>query len=417
MRRIVAIVLGSMLYFASYAQNSFQAGYYIDNSGQRLEGLIQMDSWRFNPTEFNFKLNKTSKVEAKTINTVKEFGLGFTAKYIRATVKIDKSSNRIQSLTDEKEPLFVEETLFLKVLFEGEAFLFEYKDKSITRYFYSTENQEIEQLVYKKYYTEKNVNSLQRKVDENNSFKAQLWNTLNCENLALEDVKKLTYRSEDLIEYFTSYSECLNQSYVSYKQKAKDSFNFTLRPHFNYSSLRIDNGNSLSIINVEFDNEVNIGFGVEFEYILPLYKQNWSVILEPNYQAYASKKQTSSNLVSDGILNIEVGYSALKTPFGVRYYFHLNNKSKLFINAISNVSFYLRGINDSALLIYSRGDGSIINTIEYKRAGLNYGFGGGYKFNNKYSIELRYLEGQNLIQEFVRDSNYRTLSLMLGYTL
>lgn len=418
MKKHLIIIFAQIFYFVSYSQNSFNEGYYINNEDQKVEGLIQNDDWRYNPTEFNFKLNNNSKIEKKTLNSVKEFGIGIQKKYIRVTVKIDKSSNRIQSLTSERDPVFVEETLFLKVLFEGEANLFEYKDKSITRYFYSTKNQDIEQLVYKKYYVAKNTNSLNRKVDENNFYRTQLWNNLKCEGLALEKVKNLKYTGNDLINYFVLYNQCLDLEYVSYKpKKAKGSFNFSLRPHINYSSLSIGDENNSSIIDVEFDDEVNIGFGFEIEYMLPLYNQNWSIILEPTYQSYASKKQINSNLVSGGILNVEAKYTTINTPLGFRYYLHLDKRSKLFFNTSANFSFYLKSSNNTASVVYRRDDGSIINTIDGESAGFNFGFGGGYKLNNKFSLEIRYLTGQDLYAKFVRNSSYKTVSFIFGYTL
>lgn len=51
-------------------------------------------------------------------------------------------------------------------------------------------------------------------------------------------------------------------------------------------------------------------------------------------------------------------------------------------------------------------------------SGNNFALGVGYKYNNKFSSELRIQTSKNLLQGYnYWESNYNTVSIILGYTL
>jgi len=134
-----------------HSQISFEKGYFIDNLNEKTECLIKNIAWKNNPTELEYKLSENGQVNVKTIRYVKEFGIYDKSKYTRYQVDIDRSSTALSNLSTDRRPEFKEERLFLKVLVEGDATLFLYEDGSLRRFFYSFENSEVEQLVYKNY--------------------------------------------------------------------------------------------------------------------------------------------------------------------------------------------------------------------------------------------------------------------------
>ncbi|WP_053992397.1 porin family protein [Mangrovimonas sp. TPBH4] len=399
------LFLSLLLSFTTYAQISFEKGYFIDYSGNKIECLIKNTDWRYNPTEFKYKLVEESKVETGNINTVKEFGIYNKSKYLNATVKIDISSSDLSKLGYQKEPILKEKQLFLNVLIEGKANLYLFVDGAMRRYFFSTDINPLAQLIYKEYKFEEN------KIKENNEFKQQLWNSLKCEAITMGQIKALNYHKDDLLNIFIDYNECNGTGYRTFKEKKKISFNLSLRPRLNISSLSVNNLKS-SFKDTEFDQSLNFGFGIEAEFVLPFNKRKWAIVLEPTYQYYKSDTKINASGVTYGEITTSVDYSSIEIPFGLRYYFFLSDNSKLFINGLAVFDL---GIKESAIefdLGYTTLTPLDINTY------LNAAFGAGYKFKDKYSLEFRYFTPRNLVSHYVNyDSNYQSMSLILGISI
>lgn len=165
-------------------------------------------------------------------------------------------------------------------------------------------------------------------------------------------------------------------------------------------------------------NELAFKIGAELEYIFPINNNKWSVFVEPTYQSYNSSGQihigdiiglnpSSGNIVTspvyqDGKLN----YESIELPIGLRHYFFLNEKNKIFINAGIIFSSVINGkinFNDST-------------SIEIKDDALiNYFLGLGYDFNNKLSLEFRYNSPRDLTLFYSGANNFNNASLKLGY--
>ena len=169
-----------IIFFISITTNAqiiFEKGYFINNNNQKTECLIKNLDWRKNPTDFKYKLSQNDLAKVATISSVKEFGVYNYSKYIRVSTKIDRSSTEIDELDYNRNPNWSEETLFLKVLTEGSASLYNFVDKRNERFFFNTNNRAIEQLVYKEY--KKNNTA----VIQNNQYRQQLLNNVNCKKL------------------------------------------------------------------------------------------------------------------------------------------------------------------------------------------------------------------------------------------
>ncbi|MFC2127235.1 tRNA modification GTPase [Bacteroidota bacterium] len=384
MKKKLLFLLTTFLSFNCYSQITFENGYYIDNNNQKINCLIKNIDWESNPTTFKYKLSENSETNKKTIKSVKEFGIHNASKYVRSYVYIDRSSNDVNELDNNKRATFEEEELFLKVLVEGKSTLYSYMDNSLIRYFYSIEKSNIEQLVFKSYITP------ERKFGTNNRFRNQLWNDLKCSDIKKNRVAKLRYRKSDLVKLFVAYNSCTNQEYVNFEEYQKrDLFNLTLRPRLNSSSLS-------DYRNINIKNELGFGFGIETEFILPFNKNKWSFIIEPTYQSFTTYKPTNG---SQGDV---INYSSIEFNVGIRHYFFFNDNSKIFINASL---IYDSSLNDSQ-----------INSKEITHA-YNKAFGLGYKYNDKYSIELKHQTPRELGYEHIWVADYKTFSIVFGYSL
>jgi len=392
----------------SYSQIIFEKGYFIDNENQRTICLIKNVDWRNNPTSFEYKMSENSDVQTANIQSTQEFRIDNFSKFVRSKVSIDRSSGSIKNLSDEREPVFEEATVFLKVLVEGEANLYEYIDGNLIRYFYSTQNSDIHQLVYKRYKAEGNS------IGYNNKFRQQIWQNLKCKNFSIKKMEMLDYTKNDLKRIFTTYSNCTNTVVEDFEPNQKrDFFNLTIRPRLNSSSLSIENSVSSSKA-VDFGNEIGFGVGVEAEFILPFNKDKWSVFVEPTYQSFNSTYSKPIRTGSLGVSSQEVNYTSIELPIGVRHYFFLNDLSKFFLNAAVIFDFNA----NSSINYSSTYDSSLASQYSLEiDSRNNFGFGVGYKYKDKYSIEMRYQTSREILGSYsFYSSDYNTISVILGYS-
>jgi len=405
MTKKLLLILSIILSLNGYSQISYEKGYFIDNTGQKTNCLIKNIDWLNNPTEFKFKLSETSEPKIGSIKSIKEFAVYGNSKYVRNTVNIDRSSESIDKLSNDKNPIFNKEELFLKVLVEGKSNLYEYVAGGLRRFFYKKENSNIEQLVFKIYKT------IENNVDRNNRFRQQLWVDLKCPNFKMSKIERVDYKKSDLIRFFTEYSDCHNNDLINFETKEKqDLFNLTIRPRFNNSSLIIQNSDSKSR-NTDFGNKIGFGLGLEAEFILPFNKNKWAIAIEPTIQSFKFEKRTNVSNVYGGVLIAEVDYSSIEVPVSLRHYFFLNNNSKVFVNAS-----YIFNVSSESSIKFSRDDGTNLQLLKIDALN-NHAVGIGYKQKDRYSLELRYQTNREILSNYMLwSSDYKTVSIIFGYS-
>jgi hypothetical protein len=367
--------------------------------------LIKNIDWKNNPAEFDYKITQDAPIKKGSIQTIKEFGIYGVSKYIRDSVKIDRSGDDIADMSSDKNPAFQEEMLFLKVLIEGKASLFLFTDGNLTRFFYKINGSETEQLVYKRYLVRNNI-------AENNYFKQQLFLTLKCQGITSENMEDIHYNKRDLEKLFSHYNECTGSNYLKYEPiQKKDVFNLSLRPGLNSSTLAIQNYESDSK-GIDFENALSFRFGMEAEFILPFNKNKWGITIEPTYQYCKSEKTMETGNVSGGVMVSKVNYKSIELPVGLRHYFYLNNDSKIF----ANISYVFDFANNSSIE-FLRSNGTIINELEIKPR-RNLALGIGYKYKNRYSLEIQYYTNRNILGDYLFwNGDYKKLSIVFGYSL
>jgi hypothetical protein len=395
-RILLFACLLTFLVTEAFSQINFEKGYFIDNNDQKTECLIRNVDWKNNPKHFEYKLTEDDEAKNQDVSSVKEFGVDNFSKYIRADVQIDRSSARTQELDTDKNPKWSQEQLFMKVLIEGEAMLFVYKDGSLERYFYRVSDGEIQQLVYKKYLANNNS------VGENAYFRQQLWTYVKCGSTSMSTFENMNYSTRELKRHFKSYNECVGSTVVDYSgsKENRDVFNLKITAGINYTTMSVFNPYYNSWIS--FGSKLGLRFGVEGEYILPFNKNKWSIVLEPSYQSFHSKGKLGSQEVT-------IKYNSIVFPLGVRYYSFLNNDFRLFYNGLFISSF---SINPNSGITYEgvAGKSDII-----PRRSLALGVGVDYK---RLSAEIRYNTNREVLKNFGGWSpDYSRVSLIVGYRL
>ncbi len=393
MKNHLLFFLIAILSSNAYSQINYEPGYYITNSNQRIDCLILNRGLKDNPTQFEYKRSENSDKAVATIETVKAFGIINSFKYSRHIVKIDQSEKDTNKLSRSTTTVFEEQEVFLKVLVEGKASLYSYNDN----YFYSNDDSEIEQLIFKEY-----VNN-EDKIAEFNRYKQQLWSDLKCESINMGTIENVDFNKNELVRFFVKYNECTDQDFTNFEKKKKiDLIHLTIRPGFKTASLSVNNVGSI-IPDVDFGNESGFRLGLEAEFTLPFYKNKWALIIEPTYQYFKSETEITAYFQPQ---NVSIDYKSIELPLGLRHYMFLNDNSKIFLNAAFVVDFRKKTLIDYEMS----------SDIEIKSSG-NFAFGIGYKYNNKYSVELRHQTSRDLLNYAGWRSNYIGTSIIVGYTL
>ncbi len=249
---------------------------------------------------------------------------------------------------------------------------------------------------------------------DNNLFKQQLYNDLECQGIDSKNIERLNYNKRDLETIFISYNECINSPYIIYKAKSTESwFSLSLKVGFNYGSLSINQNSRNNLRNFDFDNTLNFRFGIESEFFLPFNKKRFSIIVEPTFHTFKSEKDAEGRNLLLGLKSSRVNYQSIELPVAVRYHFYFNSGSQTFFNISSIVLDFTR---DSAIDIIKT-DNSAHSSLNIN-SGWNLAVGIGYKHKERYSLEMRYQLDRDILRDHASwNTHYKRLSVMFGYSL
>lgn len=372
--------------YSLLAQTNYEPGYIIKNDGERQEGWVKNYENRSTDQVFYFKNSENSQEQELGVDSIKECGIDNVAKFVKWIVEIDLSSNDVSDLSTSRNPEFNTETLFLKELIDGEATLYQYKRGALTKYFYAFEQAIPQQLIFKRYTSSNN------KVSTNSYYKQQLRTKLYCDKISQKAYNNLEYNEEDLTDFFVKYNNCKgSSSTLVRKTKKRGDFNLNIRPGINFSSLEYGFGTSISR-NKSFENASSIRLGLELEYIFPFNNKKWSMFAEPTYRTYKADADNDTS----------AEYNSIEIPLGIRHYLFLNSDSKIFVNGAVQLDLPI----DEVVYRYEAG------------SSVNFAFGAGFKYMDRYSIEARYSTTRSLTTDYVSIiSEFTNFAVILGYTL
>ena len=392
--RKLAVVCFLLYSLNSFTQVTFEKGFLINDSGEKRTCLIQNEGWQKNPSFFKFKTPENSSIQEGDIESVRLFSVPGEFKYERDTVLVDFSSESAGSLSESVKPEFENIVVFLRVLVEGEASLYEYRKGNTTRYFLKKDEQEIQPLIFKKY-------KAGNKIRTNEAFKNQLLEKLQCKSTNLARVASLNYRGDDLISFVEAYNKCTGSEFVKYRQhQTKDGFNLFIRPGVNLNSFLMEYAPDHEG-NYDFGNKVCLRFGVEAEFILPVKRDDWTIVVEPSYQSFRV-----TNSTHEKSFDYDVDYRVIDLPLGVRHYFLINREFKSFVNGV--------------VIIKSIALNNTMNhPVDLQLASRpSFAVGAGFYYRNNYSFEVRYGFNRDVLKNQVYwNGKFKSLTVTLGFKL
>ena len=380
----------------THAQVRYTKGYFVDNGGRKTDCLIRNNDWKENPASFEYRLTEDADTQTGSLATVKEFGIEGVAKYERHIILVDKSSNDVRYLSNDKAPNFVEENVFLEVRVQGKVNLYRYRNNRISRFFYSKEGDTPVQLVFKKYKT------VDGRIAKNNEFRRQLWTILACDAMDLEEIRKTNYKKKELESLVVAYNQCMNEEPVVYSKQRPSGewFHLSLKPGIRFASLTADFIDG-TVRDLDFGNKTSLQMGLEAEFVLPFGRNKWTLFTEFSYQSFPDTELQTERQT------ILADYQSLELYLGARHYMFLGDKVKLFINGGLLIDNPI-----SASIDYEESDDFQITS----NSSVFIGFG--VNVLSKISLELRYMSDRDILKELVALGNdYKAYSIVLGYTI
>jgi hypothetical protein len=392
------LVLTFLLSFGSNAQVLFEQGYFIRNSGNKVECLLKNKGWKKNPTEFEYRLSENDEIRTNSIDSVSEFSVYNTFKYIRDTVDIDRTSDDITHITYEKEPDFKREVLMLKVLIEGKGSLFSFQDEYITRYFFKIENESMEQLIYKRYLIKSNS------YGTNNHFRTQLFKLM--DNDDMDSVVNLDYVKSDLVGFFENYNQGLGSEMTSFvPQKGRL---IQLSPFVGLNRSQMEYSDYIAPWkNTDFDPKFGVKFGLDFTFIMPFNHNKWAFFFRPGYMYYNSEAVYFQNTIIQEEKNASFRGQFIELPIGIRYYMYLNAKSRLSLSLA-----YTRDLSINSFVDFEVGNDYDAGSVGYFTPSVGYHYGDRLNFWLSYQSRNHFVTVSNNV-----NPKLRTVTLSFGYTL
>lgn len=395
----------------TYAQVNFEKGYIITKDGKKQECLIKNKAWRDSPKQIKYKQEGSEEVYAGDVNSIKEFSVYNQLKFVSEFLAIDMSGVKTDNLSYSRDPDYQQKTVFLESIIDGEVKLYKYQNGEQVQFFYQKGEGSITPLIYKRYIKEV------FKITENVEFRAQLLEEFQDEEITILDVKDLVYNEKQLKKFFLKYLDLSNTKAITYEVKNTASkFHLGLTIGVGNSSFGLNNNVREAINGLNFDDKIQFRVGMIAEVFLPFGKNKWSVLTEPTFQYYNDTKDIEALWVNGNHLTFEVDYKSIELPIGIRYYFYLNEKSKLYINGSILVDL---PISSSINLI--RKDQSVKDEFKIKFSYVPK-FGIGYIFNDKYGVSTEYQLSRNLLINasdvaLSWTSNYNVFSFSFSYYL
>lgn len=404
MKKLVLLFLFSTSILFS---QDYKTGYYISNSGNKIEGLIQ-DS-NMDRDYINFKYDPSANVSQVSINNFKELTVG-NDKYISTNVeyalnRLNESNRRI-----DNEPKMENKKVLLKTLIEGEVTLYQATIEQMTFYYIKTPgSDEIKYLLYYKYQNA-DLNS-----EENGRYKRQLLQYLSCgSNTTSDKFFTIPYYENELKKVVNDYNICKNGtsndvSKVSEKSKLKFSVLVGAKSQITGFKSQELYGSP------ETDNYITPSVGIELSYLIPSGSHSYEVFFRVSYDRVEYESRQNTRVIT-GVSTIHETIlfetNFLHFDLGPRYYFSGKTNSSFFIDAAFQYNVLMG--NEFSYSYVENGDSkSVLPT----KSGFSFGAGIGYIYNKKYSINLGGSFGANYMQKnTLIENNSSSLSLNFKYT-
>ncbi|MEL7160923.1 MAG: hypothetical protein AAFN92_09195 [Bacteroidota bacterium] len=379
------------------SQSAFLPGYYVDGAGVRHSVELRLNPNQDNPTLLTVRDSQTGTKRELSRDAVTTFGLADgSLRYERFVVDIDRSSTQASDVSTSVKPVFVKDTVFLRVLVTGPAILYYWREGNYEQFFYRTDRERPEPLIFRRY------RDAAGRVRTDLGFRQQLGEAFICPGLP--DPATVAYRKDELIDYLVAYGACKEQSAKVYvPPKRRHPIRFGVR--FGLERLRGNRQFGISgLFDETFAPEIAPRFGIFAERLLPALNERFSVGAGVEYRTQSISSSTNG-------ISHTLDYASLVYPFSLRAYFPMGQRVKVY--ALGSI-FIETILGEGTLTRAAVGGASQQTLLENSWAGYEVGLG--VQFGIRLSAELRFQPTrQLLLLELVNQVRISHFTLTAGY--
>ncbi len=204
-KRIFSLTFILILAFNAQAKDKFKKGYFIQN-GDTFTGYIEYKNWKESPNFIRFKATPESEARIFSPLDVEYFSVANKV-FLGRIIDVETSSKDDLNLDATADVKLRKDTVFVEEIYTGSKNLYIYKERNFNEHFYTLEDDKLELLVHKMYYTD-NDNG-ERVVRYNNSFQNQLLTEFGDCDKMFSTVVGASYTKESLKKVFKTYDHCV----------------------------------------------------------------------------------------------------------------------------------------------------------------------------------------------------------------
>lgn len=390
------------------AQSNYVPGTITTLNNQVLQGEINYQDWKKTPETISFKSG------ANEITYKPEDLLSFQVegdKYISKLVDLDVTQQQLNKMTDTEEVRFEKRHVFLNVLVQGNANLYEYFD--YRTHFFAEKEGEFMELIYRKKLQKGNQDLMIFK-----KYLGQLNVMFNdCSSIRVSD--NLDYRRIPLAKVFEKYNACAagddsQEVYTKELSREKGAFHITAGLAFSNFNLE----SPLRILeNFDGGSFITPSFGLAYDTPISKNRNKWTLRAELLYSMFKGEFEPSElKTITEGKMFLE--------------------QNTLVVNAL--LRYKIKSKNDNLFPFINFGPGfsyvlSNDNTIDYKRNNattddtqtINIGsvesyfslnVGAGVIFN-RFTAEARFMITDKVLGSVHNKNSITNIGLMVGYQL
>ncbi len=399
MRLFILTVLTFLSSSKIFGQSLFESGYIIKNGGEKQEVKIDISSLNYSQEVIAYKASNSSIVKYASPSDIKAFEVsGYKFIAFKGYLDLNKK------LTSDNEPDPGPVNIFIRQHIEGEYDLFEYRNSDIQIYLFRAENDIPTQLYSISFLRPDKVISINR------LYRQQISKSFTCPDISESDIKKLSYALPELAQMFEIQNTCYGNDQINYPGLNVFSPKY-LNIGFSVGMLNYSIASTSSIQNFKYATFKDItvpNLAAEFEYLIPLTQNRFSIWLRTDYRNFTDSDPT---LIESRRDTAQLNFQSLEAAVGGRWYINRSGLFQFFTDA---------GVSKS----YQVGNGVSINYQEKRdfnevQFPVKFTIGAGILIKNRYSIDARleYLDKRISENGSQEDFNISIITFNFKYLL
>jgi hypothetical protein len=405
-RKLLFFLLNFTVVLFSFGQKNIQPGYIITLSKDTVKGFIDYRNWEKNPHSIAFSANQLAKPIYYSPNEIKVFEVG-NELYVSANVKMDDSPFKVEDLSIDMKYNYIQDTVFLLNLVQGEKSLYFFKDSKSKEHFFIENNHDFDLLIYKRSLKYDYLGS--RYMYEDKRYLGQLDIFLHdCASLQGK-LRNTIYERKSLVTLFNYYYKCTNKQPRKENKAISKPYEMGVFGGMSSTQLMYLDGPAY-LSKVDFSKSNNLTGGFIFDLVFPRHFGNVSITNEVQLLSFKSKANYDDPYLHT---NVEIGLKYLQMNNMLRYKYPIK-KAFLYLNAGVSVGIAFSKTNyiKKVTPFQPTSEGMVLEGLEKNYLGIPVGIGVRY---HKYALECRYLSGVKK-QDDINPASHpysKTNSLML----